>query len=166
MFDVGELYLTFQGNRGGFLFLKGIFQNRFFKRKIMWWSAERGCWAQKHQFPWFLILCSFDKYVSCALLVDRILSGDPWWRYCPSSRRLRLQISFLVSREMWSGCWSTVTLYSLKLPVFCVGGTVSAYSVPQVNFHFYPKIRVTGWVITKEVLTKTCPLLGHHSPVV
>lgn len=66
MFDVWELSeFSLQGNRGGFFFLKGKSSDDLPGDGVKHRSA----------YFWSRILCSFDKYVSCALLVDCILSG-------------------------------------------------------------------------------------------
>ena len=76
-----------------------------------------------------------------------VLSGGQWWEHCLSSRRLRLEISFQVSRETLSGHRSTVAPVSyivLNFQGSWVWGTVHAYSLPWVVSHFNPKIRVDG----------------------
>lgn len=168
MFDVWELYLNFLFKDTEEIFFKGDFSKQIFKVKSMW-LAKRGCRAQKcYQLLWCRILCLSDKSELClAGGCYCVLSRDQWWKHCPSSRRLRLEISFWVSRETLSGhkgIVTTVPYTVLNLQDSWVRDTVHVYSLPWGNSHFYLKIRVAGWVTTKEVLAFL--LLGGTSPVI
>lgn len=107
--------------------------------------------------------------MSSALLVDDILSGYQWCRHCPCSRRLRLKVSFQVSRGTLSGRRSTVISVSyilLNFSYFWVRSTVPAYPLLQANCHLHPQIRVARWVTTKEASAKARLLLVGHPSIV
>lgn len=136
-------------------FFKGVFRDRFLKGK-----SSRGLprEAVKHRNADFHAAVS----VSSVLLGGRVLLSGEEVGALPVFQRAEPAFSLRVQRDVVrsQGYCDHGFLSSLKLPGFLGTRGCHEYSLPWVNSCFYPKIRMAGWVTTKEMLAKASPFLG------